>query len=301
MNTQTRRGLVALATAFVGLVATATPAGADDDGPRPGEGGADIATPGPVAQQQILEGLDEAPTAVASAVLPSIDDFQYDDLITEGTAAEVCHGGLRRGTLGVFQALVQRFGGTSGTMYSCRERYAVQERRECDGQVADPVTMPTFFSDCWSNHAQGRAFDIMVGTSGGGYNQARGNNIVNFLLASDSSGNVNANARRLGVQQILWNDRCWNSDGDRGIGSAAAMRVCGYGHFDHVHVDLSLDGSEARTSWWGFPPRRAPTLNSLWLQDTASGAWEWRTLVNLAAVSARSRRVLSALLDDRPR
>ncbi len=35
------------------------------------------------------------------------------------------------------------------------------------------------------------------------------------------AGNYSANARRLGVQQILWRDRCWNTDDDRGVVSRA--------------------------------------------------------------------------------
>jgi FG-GAP-like repeat len=272
-------------------VAISAHAAADDDTPRPGEGGRDIATPGPLADLQANRKLDADTEARINAAplgaQPGIDDFRYDDLVTVGTAAEVCYGSLRTGTLAAYQALVARFGGTPGTMYYCRERYATFERPECDGQIADPATMPDFFSDCWSNHAQGRAFDIMVGTSGGGYDQARGNAIVNFLLAPDAAGNQNANARRLGVQQILWNDRCWNSDGDRGVSSATAMRVCGYGHFDHVHVDLTLDGSDGHTSWWGSQPRQDPKLNSIWFQDAQSGSWAWRSLVNLGAVSGR--------------
>ena len=56
----------------------------------------------------------------------------------------------------------------------------------------------------------GRAFDLMS-------TKARGDAVVNWLLAPDANGNYSANARRLGVQQILWWDRCWNTDDDRGV------------------------------------------------------------------------------------
>jgi hypothetical protein len=270
--------LVAVTSVVVTLVGFGRPVAADDDGPNPDEG-SDVATPGLESQRQVLSGLDDVPQVATQAIVPWIDDFAYDDLLSVGWASEVCHGSLRSGTLGAYRALVDRFGGTPGTLYACRERYAVHERPECDGQQSVPGA--AFFSDCWSNHAQGRAFDIMVGTTSGGYNQARGNAIVNFLLAPDAAGNVNANARRLGVQQILWNDRCWNSDGDRGISSAAAMRPCGYGHFDHIHVDLTVSGAEGSTSWWGQLPQRTPTPNGLWYRDTETGSLEWQTFVNL--------------------
>ena len=88
----------------------------------------------------------------------------------------------------------------------------------------------------------------------GGYNRTRGLNIVNWLLAPDANGNVNANARSMGVQQILFDDRCWNSDGDRGIASWNAMRECGVGHHDHVHIDLTLRGAAGTVGYWGATP-----------------------------------------------
>jgi hypothetical protein len=275
--------VVVIAVVAVGVAAVSAPSAYADDGdPNPDEG-SDIAIPGLVPTRQLTERSTDVPTAAPSAaVLPGIDDFRYDALVTVGTAAEACHGRLRSGALGAYQALTSRFGGTPGTLYSCRERYATHERPECNGQTASPVTSPGFWSDCWSNHAQGRAIDIMVGRAGGGYNQARGNAIVEFLLATDASGNISANARRLGVQQILWNDRCWNSDGDRSVVNVIGMRQCGIGHFDHVHIDFTIDGAEGLTSWWGHAPKQEPKINSLWYRDTQSGIWQWQTWVNLA-------------------
>ena len=79
-----------------------------------------------------------------------------------------------------------------------------------------------------------------------------------------------------------------NGEDDRGITSAAAMRTCGYGHFDHIHIDLTLSGSEAQTSFWGFPRQMCPHARSLRFCDVEFGGWEWRTMINFVAVSARS-------------
>jgi len=290
ISTLWRRFPVVAIVASVLLQALPGNASADDEEPFPEEG-TDIAVPGPEADQQLAELSDEVlqPQAAAEAAAPGqIDDFVRDKILTEGTAAEICHGGLRTGTASAFQTITGQFGGTAGTMYSCRERYATFERAECDGQVANPATNPNFFSDCWSNHAQGRAMDIMVGQVSGAWNQYRGNSIVNWLLATDSAGNVNANARRLGVQQILWNDKCWNSDGDRGIGSATAMRQCGYGHFDHVHIDLTLAGSEAATSYWGAAPLVTSKQRGLYFRDRQSGSWGMYAWNNLRLIAKTS-------------
>ena len=41
--------------------------------------------------------------------------------------------------------------------------------------------------------------------------RARGNAVVNWLTATDAKGNVAANARRLGVMYIIWNNRIWGA------------------------------------------------------------------------------------------
>ena len=189
-----------------------------------------------------------------------------------------------------FYEIVGRFGGTAGTMYSCRERWDTVNDPACNGQQANPVTSPNFFSTCWSNHAQGRAIDVMVGALGSGYNTSRGLNIVNWLLAPDAKGNVNSNARRLGIQQILFNDRCWNSDGDRGIASWSAMRECGIGHHDHVHIDLTFNGANGNVSYWGSAPLVEPKFDTqvFWEQSSA-----WREAISWFNLQSRSEEGLA--------
>jgi hypothetical protein len=228
--------------------------------------------------------------ATASAPRPFIDDFKYDKLVLEGTAREVCVGGLHTGSAWAYNEIVSRFGGTAGTMYYCRERWDTANNPDCNGQIANPVTTPEFFSTCWSNHARGRAIDVMVGRQGSGYNRTRGLNIVNWLLASDANGNVNANARKLGIQQILFDDRCWNSEGDRGIASWDAMRSCGIGHHDHIHIDLTLNGAYTNVSYWGKPPEVKAKLDTqvFWDHDA-----NWREAISWFNLSARSEEGLA--------
>jgi hypothetical protein len=206
-----------------------------------------------------------------------IDDFKYDELVLEGRAADVCAGRLLPGSGWTFNEIVSRFGGTAGTMYYCRERWDTASDPDCNGQIINPVTNPNFVTDCWSNHARGRAIDVMVGQAGGGYNRTRGINIVNWLLATDANGNANANARKLGIQQILFTDRCWNAEGDRGITSWANMRECGIGHHDHVHLDLSINGANGNVSYWGAAPEVHPKLDTqvFWEQSSA-----WREAIS---------------------
>ena len=272
---------------FVPSVATAD-SGGSGGGPDENR---DIATPGPVpADSRPVQTLaateataDSGMTIFAAAVARNpIDDFLYDRLVLEGTARGVCAGRLLTGSGWTFNEIVGRFGGTPGSMYECRERWDAANNPVCNGQQANPVTSPNFYSTCWSNHAAGRAVDVMVGRLGSGYNTSRGLSIVNWLLARDAQGNVNSNARKLGIQQILFADRCWNSDGDRGIASWSAMRECDIGHHDHIHLDLTINGANGNVSYWGRAPVVAPKLDTqvLWDKNAARRqAVSWWNLV----------------------
>ena len=81
---------------------------------------------------------------------------------------------------------------------------------------------------------------------------ALGDEIVTWLLAA-RNGHGNYWARKMGIQQILWNDRCWSGqrDDDRRVMSADAMRRCGIANHDnHVHLTLSDPGADGLTSWY---------------------------------------------------
>ena len=294
-----RRKLLAVLASSIAVWSLPPTAAADDDrGGSPDEN-VDRATPQPAPADDrpspepavsTAEGDFTIFAATASAPRPFIDDFKYDELVLEGTAREVCAGGLLPGAGWAFNEIVSRFGGTAGTMYYCRERYDTANDPACDGQIANPVSNPNFYSTCWSNHARGRAIDVMVGQSSGGYNTARGLAIVNWLLAPDANGSVNANARKLGIQQILFADRCWNSDGDRGIANWNAMRQCGIRHHDHVHMDLTVNGANGNVSYWGAAPEVEGKLDTqvFWEQSTA-----WREAISWFNLRSRSEEGLA--------
>jgi hypothetical protein len=292
-----RRGplVVAVVASIIGLASIAAPPDpvhADDDSGAGPDEHRDEATPTapPPRPASTVSAADSGQITILR-VGGSIDDFVYTKLMTEGTAAEVCPGRIRSGTLRAFYEVVDRFGGQAGTMYACRERWDAINDPDCNGTVVSPVSNPNFESTCWSNHASGRAFDVMVGgSSSSGYNRQRGISIVNWLLATDSQNSPNANARRLGVQQILFADRCWNSEGDRGIASWADMRECGIGHHDHVHVDMNHRGSYAQTSYWGVAPVVLPKPDTQVLWDRNSF---WREAVSWWNLGAQNEEGLS--------
>ncbi len=104
-----------------------------------------------------------------------------------------------------------------------------------------------------SFHKMGMAFDWGVNV----YDKAKrdaANEVIAWLLATDEHGNKHALARRLGITQIIWNDRIWNSS-VREWRHYDAVKNCGSytdrcRHRTHIHFSLSADGAHQRTSWW---------------------------------------------------
>jgi hypothetical protein len=110
-----------------------------------------------------------------------------------------------------------------------------------------------------SLHSEGRALDWHLDARKGAERRA-GYSLIEMLLATDQLGNPNALARRMGVQEIIFDCQSWFSGSDglsrydgcngRRVGRTAA-------HKDHVHIGLNWAGAKALTSFWkgGFGSR----------------------------------------------
>jgi hypothetical protein len=110
----------------------------------------------------------------------------------------------------------------------------------------------------FSLHAEGRALDWHLDVSNPTDRRAAGK-IIRLLLATDRAGNRHALARRMGIQEIIWDCRSWWSGSDgmddysvcftdsgkprRGVSKTLA-------HRDHIHFGLSRAGAAKRTSFW---------------------------------------------------
>jgi hypothetical protein len=110
----------------------------------------------------------------------------------------------------------------------------------------------------YSLHAEGRALDWHLDVHNAADRRAA-DSLIKLLLAPDRDGNEHALARRMGIQEIIWNCRSWWS-GSEGMGPYS---VCDDGkgrrkkhvdetlaHRNHVHLGMSLDGARMRTSFW---------------------------------------------------
>ena len=95
-----------------------------------------------------------------------------------------------------------------------------------------------------SEHKEGRAWDWRVSYRNP-TQRAQAQNMINWLLATDRYGNKAANARRTGINYMIWNKRIWSS-------YTRTWRVYrgSNPHTEHIHFTFSWAGAQKRTSYW---------------------------------------------------
>jgi Putative peptidoglycan binding domain len=125
-----------------------------------------------------------------------------------------------------------------------------------------------------SEHYDGRAIDWM-NSHRDKTKAAQAKAVLAWLFADDEAGNSYANARRLGVMYIIWNNKIWGAysadDGWRAYSTCADHPERGWDtacHRDHMHISLSWEGAMGDTSFWSkkvavtdFGPCRPKDLN----------------------------------------
>jgi len=158
-----------------------------------------------------------------------IDDYRYDH-------ARHCRRGPAPGTLALEAWLTAHVRGASWGIMRCEKL----SRRD------------------YSLHSEGRALDWHLDVTDPPDRRAA-KKVIRLLLATDRGGNEHALARRMGIQEIIWNCRSWWSGSDgmddysvcftergkprRGVSATLA-------HKDHIHFGLSRAGAAKRTSFW---------------------------------------------------
>jgi hypothetical protein len=158
-----------------------------------------------------------------------IDDYRYDH-------ARRCRSEPAPGTLALESWLGLHVRGVSWGIMRCEKL----SRRD------------------YSLHSEGRALDWHLDVHDRTDRRAA-RKLIRLLLATDKAGNRHALARRMGIQEIIWDCRSWWSGSDgmddysvcvtdkgkrrRGVSDTLA-------HRDHVHLGLSRAGAAKRTSFW---------------------------------------------------
>ncbi|GIH06421.1 hypothetical protein Rhe02_44880 [Rhizocola hellebori] len=114
-------------------------------------------------------------------------------------------------------------------------------------------------SESTSYHRESRAWDWGMNASDG-FEAARVNEVLTWLLSTDERGNAHANARRLGIGEIIWNRRIislWSSTSNKNWVSYGGSNP----HTDHVHFSMSWAGARKETSF--FRSRNSTPLFAL--------------------------------------
>jgi hypothetical protein len=94
-------------------------------------------------------------------------------------------------------------------------------------------------TDYLSVHSIGRAIDLMIPEVGGDADNTAGDAVANWLIT---------NAARIGVQQVIWDRASWR--GSRAAGQKMRPYEGPIPHTDHIHMELNLDGANARTAFF---------------------------------------------------
>jgi hypothetical protein len=109
-----------------------------------------------------------------------------------------------------------------------------------------------------SLHAENRAIDWHLDVADKADRKAA-DKLIRLLLAPDRLGNPQALARRMGVEELIWDCGYWGA----GMYDFAPYSVCykpngkkrnrfdrTAAHQDHIHIGMTKAGAKGRTSFW---------------------------------------------------
>lgn len=126
------------------------------------------------------------------------------------------------------------------------------------GRHSNGVNWGSYRCEKWgrgsaSLHAENRAIDWHPASR---EDAAR---LIELLLAPDADGNQHALARRMGVEELIWDCSYWSAGGsDFGTydycfgrnGKRKQHLNPTAAHMDHVHIGFSKAGARGQTSFW---------------------------------------------------
>jgi hypothetical protein len=109
----------------------------------------------------------------------------------------------------------------------------------------------------YSLHSEGRALDWHLDVHDKS-DRREAERLIKLFLAPDKQGNNHALARRMGIQELIWNCHSWWA----GDGGMRRYSLCfdrkGHlrhvddtsAHRNHIHIGLNRGGAAKRTSFW---------------------------------------------------
>ena len=131
------------------------------------------------------------------------------------------------------------------------------------GRNARGTSWGTYRCEKWgpheaSLHAENRAVDWHLDVTVPA-DRAAARKLIDLLLAPDRTGLPHALARRMGVEEIIWDCGYWGAGMDRFRPYSACRSKRGklrkhvdptIGHLNHLHIGMSKAGAAKRTSFW---------------------------------------------------
>jgi hypothetical protein len=153
------------------------------------------------------------------------DGFRYD-------WARKCTRRAQRGTLALQNWLATNVRGVSWGIYNCRKV-----------RVGSTLSL----------HAEGRAVDWHLDARRRD-ERAVADSLIKAFLAPDAAGTPEALARRMGVQEIIFNCRIWSANypsaGMRPYSVCRRKVSATEAHKDHLHIGLNWAGAREQTTYW---------------------------------------------------
>jgi hypothetical protein len=131
------------------------------------------------------------------------------------------------------------------------------------GRHARGASWGTYRCEKWgpheaSLHAENRAVDWHLDVRNP-VDRAAGRALIDLLLAPDRTGLPHALARRMGVEEIIWDCSYWGAGVDEFKPYSPCFNENGerrkhvdptVGHLNHLHIGMSKAGAAKRTSFW---------------------------------------------------
>jgi hypothetical protein len=110
-----------------------------------------------------------------------------------------------------------------------------------------------------SLHAEGRAIDWHLDNRSA-QDRAAAKRLFTLFTAADSAGDQQALARRMGVEELIWNCGYWSAGSrsygpyrycyDRKTGKRKKKLNRTEAHMDHIHIGLTKAAAAGKTSFW---------------------------------------------------
>lgn len=113
-----------------------------------------------------------------------------------------------------------------------------------------------------SLHSEGRAIDWRLNARRPS-ERAAARRLIALMLAPDSAGNPRALARRMGVQEMIFDCRYWGAGMERPGPYSLCFTRSGKrrrvddtsAHRDHIHIGIDRAAARLRTSFWRYSAR----------------------------------------------